>query len=190
MQHSTLARYGRMLMLLAGLLGTSVAWAQYTVSGQVKTSNGQGLPGVNLVIRGTTSGASTDAKGNYQLNVRENGPAFIVVSAVGYLSQTIQVRGAGRTDVTLEEDVNNLDEVVVTGLASSIKRSNLANAVTTISAQQLLGTTQIQTTDGALYGKVPGANININSGAPGGGGFGTVAGHLVAGGGFAATLHC
>jgi TonB-linked SusC/RagA family outer membrane protein len=58
---------------------------------------------------------------------------------------------------------------VVTGLASSIKRSNLANAVTTISAQQLLGTTQIQTTDGALYGKVPGANINMNSGAPGGG---------------------
>lgn len=69
----------------------------------------------------------------------------------------------------MEEEINPLKEVVITGLASSIKRSNLANAVTTVSARDLTGTTQIQTTDGALYGKVPGATIRMNSGAPGGG---------------------
>jgi TonB-linked SusC/RagA family outer membrane protein len=62
-----------------------------------------------------------------------------------------------------------LKEIVITGLASSIKRSNLANAITTVSAKDLMGTTQIQTADGALYGKVAGANIRMNSGAPGGG---------------------
>jgi TonB-linked SusC/RagA family outer membrane protein len=69
----------------------------------------------------------------------------------------------------MEEEVNSLKEIVITGLASSIKRSNLANAITTVSAKDLMGTTQIQTADGALYGKVSGANIRMNSGAPGGG---------------------
>jgi TonB-linked SusC/RagA family outer membrane protein len=69
----------------------------------------------------------------------------------------------------MEEEVNSLKEIVITGLASSIKRSNLANAITTVSAKDLMGTTQIQTADGALYGKVAGANIRMNSGAPGGG---------------------
>jgi TonB-dependent starch-binding outer membrane protein SusC len=89
MQHAILARYGRLLVWLIGLLLTSSAWAQYTVTGQVKATNGQGLPGVNLVIKGTTSGATTDANGNYQLSIRQSGPVAIVVSAVGYLSQTI-----------------------------------------------------------------------------------------------------
>jgi len=62
-----------------------------------------------------------------------------------------------------------LEEVVITGLASSVKRSNLANAVSTVSAKELTGTTTIQTTDGALYGKVAGATIRSNGGAPGGG---------------------
>jgi len=72
-------------------------------------------------------------------------------------------------NIQLSQDATNLEEVVVTGLASSVKRSNLANAVSTVSAKDLTGTTTIQTTDGALYGKVAGATIRSNGGAPGGG---------------------
>ena len=72
-------------------------------------------------------------------------------------------------DLVLAEDIANLDEVVVTGLASSIKRSNLANAVSTISSEEITGVTTQQTVDGALYGKLTGVNIVQSNGAPGGG---------------------
>ena len=71
--------------------------------------------------------------------------------------------------VSLAEDISNLNEVVVTGLGTSLKRANLANAVSSVSARELVGTTTQATVDGALYGKFTGANISANSGAPGGG---------------------
>ncbi len=159
----------RWLVCLLGLLSSSATLAQYTVRGKVSDASGQALPGVNLAIKGTSIGSVTDATGSYQITTRQNGPATLVFSAVGFASRSVDVRDATTLNVSLTETINNLEEVVVTGLASSIKRSNLANAVSTISAQQLLGTTQIQTTDNALYGKLPGVNINTNGGAPGGG---------------------
>ena len=69
----------------------------------------------------------------------------------------------------MEQDVAKLDEVVVTGLSTTVKRRNLANAVATISSKELSGTAPAQTLDAALEGKIPGAYINANSGAPGGG---------------------
>jgi len=92
------------------------------------------------------------------------------VSSLGYTSQNVNVTPSlTAVQVRLSEDATNLEEVVVTGLASNVKRSNLANAVSSVSAKELVGTTTMQTTDGALYGKVAGANIRMNSGAPGGG---------------------
>src|SRR6185436_1186732 len=83
----------------------------------------------------------------------------------------VDVTSANATDLTVKlvSDVARLDEVVVTGLVTNVKRSNLANAVTTVSGKDLTGTTAPQTFDGALSGKVVGANITSNSGAPGGG---------------------
>jgi len=75
----------------------------------------------------------------------------------------------GPLTITLSESSEALDEVVVTGLGSSIKRANLANAVSTVSAEELVGKTSQTTVDGALYGKVTGVNITSSSGAPGGG---------------------
>ena len=70
--------------------------------------------------------------------------------------------------VDLQEDVADLEEIVVTGLATSIKRSNLANNISTVNAQAITGTTTQSTLDGALYGKLTGVNINAAGGAPGG----------------------
>ncbi|MBL7775434.1 MAG: TonB-dependent receptor plug domain-containing protein, partial [Saprospiraceae bacterium] len=82
----------------------------------------------------------------------------------------MDVSSAGATaDVVLEDDFASLDEVVISGLATNIKRSNLANSVATINAKELAGVTTQSTMDGALYGKFRGAEIRANSGAPGGG---------------------
>lgn len=159
-----------MFMLVLFTIGYA-AQAQYSVSGKVlDDASDEGLLGVTIQVRGTTVGAFTDAEGNFQITVPGNDPATLVFSYIGYLSQNVAVNAqSGSVTVRLKADVTNLEEVVVTGLASSVKRSNLANAVSSVSAKDLVGTTQIQTTDGALYGKVTGANIRMNSGAPGGG---------------------
>ena len=146
------------------------AWAQSTiVRGQVTDAGSQiGLAGVNVIVEGTTNGTITDIDGNYQLDVSQS-DATLVFSFIGYLPKEVSLNGQTTINVSLEEDVTNLEEVVITGLASSVKRSNLANAVATISAEELVETTSPQTLDNALYGKVPGVNMTANGGAPGGG---------------------
>ncbi|GAB2611223.1 SusC/RagA family TonB-linked outer membrane protein [Belliella aquatica] len=155
------------------LLFLSVGWsfAQYTVTGIVTDSRtGEPLIGANILVRNTTTGTVADLDGRFTLNLNSNNETVLVISSLGYLSQTFTVSPSNNTlQVELKEDATNLEEVVITGLASSVKRSNLANAVSSVSAKELTGTTTIQTTDGALYGKIAGATIRSNGGAPGGG---------------------
>lgn len=143
------------------------ASAQITVTGTVTdATSGLTLPGVSVLIKGSQTGTTTNENGRYSLaNVNQN--ATLVFSYLGYV--TFETPAASTLDVSLREDRARLDEVVITGLATSVKRSNLANAVATVSAEELVGTTNPQTVDAALSGKVPGANITSNSGAPGGG---------------------
>ncbi len=159
--------FRRKLMACAFLLPFSFLMAQgtVTVSGTVTdASSGDPLPGVTVLIKGTTDGTITGIDGSFTLSAPSD--ATIVFSSIGYSSIEVGASDAG--DVSLQTDVTNLDEVVVTGLATSIKRSNLANNVSTISAQSLNGTTTGSTLDGALYGKLTGVNINSAGGAPGG----------------------
>ncbi len=143
-----------------------VSSAQVNVSGRVTDERNEPLPGVSVKVKGTSSGTVTAVDGQYSLpNVLST--STIVFSYLGYVS--FEARAATTLNVTLTEDFARLDEVVVTGLATNVKRSNLANAVSTVSAKELVGTTNPQTVDAALSGKVPGANITSNSGAPGGG---------------------
>lgn len=139
-----------------------------TLTGQVSAAgDGLGIPGVSVSLKGGQGITMTDSDGKYKVSVPQS--AVLVFRAIGYLTQEAKVNGKGTLNIQLSENVSALDEVVVSGLASSIKRSNLANAVTTISSKDLTGTTPPQTLDKALYGKIPGANIRANSGAPGGG---------------------
>ena len=156
-------------LLLAMLFVSAAAMAQYTVSGDVKSESGEPLIGVSIIVKGSTSGTVTDFNGNFTINVKPD-PAILEFSYTGFKSKDAEVSSAKNSlNVTLEEDVANLEEVVVTGLATSIKRTNLANAVEQINAKELTGVTPQQTMDGALYGKFKGANISSNSGSPGGG---------------------
>ncbi|HEX8532443.1 MAG TPA: SusC/RagA family TonB-linked outer membrane protein, partial [Cytophagales bacterium] len=161
-------RYLKWLFLL--LLLPEAALAQFTAAGKVTDRRtNEPVVGASVLVKSTTTGTVTNADGEFRLEVPGQS-ATLTVSYIGYLSQDVQVTpSSGPLAVGLAEDVTKLEEVVVTGLASSVKRSNLANAVGTVSARELTGTTVPQTLDAALYGKLTGANIVSNSGAPGGG---------------------
>lgn len=164
--------YFGLLVILTSFLSTGLVYAQYTVTGSVNDSRtGESIIGANVYVKNNPSrGTITDADGKFSLSLPNNQATVIEVKFVGFFTQSVEVSSDNRNVVvSLKEDVTNLDEVVVSGLASSVKRSNLANAVTSVNAKELTGTTTIQTTDGALYGKVVGANIRSSGGAPGGG---------------------
>jgi TonB-dependent starch-binding outer membrane protein SusC len=137
-----------------------------TVTGTVTAANNT-VPGVTITVKNSTQATVTDANGWFSIKV--SGDASLVISAVGYKTQTIAVGSQSNLKIKLEEDVSKLDEIVVTGLATSVKRKNLANAVGEISSQELNGVAPAQTFDAALEGKITGAYVNQNSGAPGGG---------------------
>ncbi|OYW81533.1 MAG: SusC/RagA family protein, partial [Sphingobacteriia bacterium 32-37-4] len=159
-----------LFLLLFFMKGIQADAQGFTASGTVKESvTGNPLAGVSITIKGTKLVTTSDASGNFSIKINSKS-AVLILKYVGY--KTIEVSLSAdkpAANFNMEEEISSLKEVVITGLASSIKRSNLANAVTTVSAKDLTGTTQIQTADGALYGKVSGANIRMNSGAPGGG---------------------
>lgn len=158
------------LGILLLLLMSSPAFAQFTVSGKVTADlTGEELPGVYVLVNNSQQGVVTDLNGNYKIEV-PGASGALTFSFVGYNKETFEVNAqTGPLNVVLTEDLGRLEEVVVTGLATTVKRSNLANAVSTISADELVGTTSQPTLDGAIYGKVTGANIVQSSGAPGGG---------------------
>ena len=138
-----------------------------TVSGTIMAVNNTPIPGVIVTVKNASQATATDANGKFTIRVTDN--AVLIVSALGYKTQTIPTAGNSTLNIKLEEDVSRLDEVVVTGLATSVKRKNLANSVEVIGSQELNGVAPAQTFDAALEGKISGANINANSGAPGGG---------------------
>ncbi len=154
--------------LLFFLLLPCFVFAQNIIRGKVNTTKGEILPFANVVQKGTTNGTTTDVDGNYSIEVSTM-PTTLVFSSLGYETLEQQVATTSPGTVTLGESAQALEEVVITGLATSIKRSNSANAVATVSAEELAGRTTPQTLDGALAGKFAGALVTKSSGAPGGG---------------------
>ena len=151
------------------ILSPVLLFAQETITGKVVIEgSGDPAPFMNIIEEGTNNGASSDIDGNFSITVNSL-PVNLKVTALGFADKTVTVQNAGNITITVSESTESLEEVVVTGLASSVKRKNLANAVATVSSEELVGTTGQTTVDGALYGKVPGVNIVSSSGAPGGG---------------------
>ena len=154
------------LLFLTLLSFVSLVIQAQQVSGVVLDENNDPIPGVNVIIEGTPNGTTTDFDGNFSISANQGDR--IIFSYLGYATQIITADG-DLMSIVLLPDATQLDEIVITGLGSSVKRSNLANAVATVSPEQLVGKTNQSTIDGALYGKVTGVNITASSGAPGGG---------------------
>lgn len=153
--------------ILIGFVIPAAMYAQVNVSGKVTDAAGSPLPGATVSVKSTNISTQTDVNGAFTIKAPSNS-AKLVISYVGFASKTVSAEG-GELTIKLEEDNSKLSEVVVTGLGTTVKRTNAANSVGTISAKQLTGATRSQTLDGAMSGKMPGANITANSGSPGGG---------------------
>ena len=137
-----------------------------TLSGKITDSEtGESLPGAQVFVKGTFVGTTTDVNGAYSLDV--DGSVTVVIAYIGYKTQEVATSG-GSGDFAMEPDVLRQDEVVVTGLVSTVKRRNAANAVASVSGDDLVNA-PTQTLDQALSGQFAGVNIRRNTGAPGGG---------------------
>ncbi|MBV9109428.1 MAG: SusC/RagA family TonB-linked outer membrane protein, partial [Gemmatimonadetes bacterium] len=162
------------LLALACALAVAVrpaaAQQEREISGTVvSASTGAGLPGARVAIAGTTRGVNAGPGGAFRISVPA-GDVRLRATLIGYSPQELQVPAAqGTAQFRLATDVLRLDQVVVTGQATSVARRNLANAVASVQGSELVERTPAQTVDKALQGKVPGASISTNSGAPGGG---------------------
>ncbi|MEJ8801389.1 SusC/RagA family TonB-linked outer membrane protein [Pontibacter sp. H249] len=158
------------VLILFLLMVPFAVFGQTSVTGVVTDAgSGNTLPGVSVVVLGTTTGTTTDAAGKYTIQL-PGATGRLQFSYLGYVTQVKDVTASTTSvDVSLQERTTNLQEVVVTGLATTVKRANAANAVAALNTKELVGTTNPQTLDGAISGKVVGANVVANSGAPGGG---------------------
>ncbi len=143
---------------------TKTVLQQNSISGTVSDEGGESLPGVTVLIKGTTKGTVTSIDGNYTIsNIPEN--ATLVFSFVGMLSQEIIVGNQTIIDVTMAVDAHGIEEVVAIGYGTQ-KRSNLTGAISSIKAEDLnkLSVTRV---DQALQGKAAGVMVSQGSGKPG-----------------------
>ncbi|MEZ0610298.1 SusC/RagA family TonB-linked outer membrane protein [Fibrella sp. WM1] len=146
------------------------------ITGRVTETGNAAIPGVNVVVKGTATGVTTDADGKFTLNVPTNRDV-LVFSAIGFTSQEITIGNRTEVNITLESDIRNLNEVVVTGYGAQSKR-DITGAVATVDTKQLLSVPATNVGQ-ALQGRVAGVTVG-NENAPGGGvmvrirGFGTI----------------
>lgn len=139
-------------------------WQQaFVVSGTVNDEVGSPLPGANVVIKGTSSGTTTDANGKYQIECTAD--AILVVTFVGYLPQEQTVRDRSSIDFQLQPDIKSLADVVVVGYGVQQKRE-VTGAVKQIDGSEIASQASVQTS-GALMGKIAGVQVVQNSGQPG-----------------------
>ena len=154
-----------MIPLLCLLLFPTFVFAQkLTVSGQVKDALGEPVIGANVVVKGTTNGAMTDLDGMFTINEVEKG-STIVVSFIGYLPQSIVVSGNAPLSVTLAEDNQALDEVVVIGYGVQ-KKSVVTASIAKVGADELAQTAPVRV-DNALKGLAAGVQVTTQNGQPG-----------------------
>ncbi|GAB2796896.1 TonB-linked SusC/RagA family outer membrane protein [Hymenobacter luteus] len=150
---------------LPGPAATPRLLADVPVSGRVTQSNGEPLPGVTIIVKGTTLGTTTDADGRFSLNAPEN--STLVVSYVGFTRREVPVTGASTSlSITLAEDTRALSEVVVVGYGTQ-ERGSVTGAVSSVSAREI-ATQPVADATQALQGRAAGVTITSNGGAPGG----------------------
>jgi len=159
------------LLLLAGpgitaaqARPTFKAVAEWTLTGKVTSANGEGIPGVTVVLKGTTRGATTGADGSFSISVPD-AAGTLVFSSIGFLTQERAFSGAQTFTVKLSDDTKALDEVVVVGYGTQ-KKADVTGAIATLDASKL-EERPILRVDQALVGTLAGVSVQQNTGLPG-----------------------
>lgn len=139
-----------------------------TITGRVTDEKGERLPGVNVVIKGTSRGTTTNTEGAYSLDIPDasSSSPVLVFSFVGFVSQEVSVGNRSTVDVVLGEDLKSLEEVVVVGY-NTTARKNILGSVGSVKAEQIQQTTPVNAFD-AVQGRLAGVQISSNGG-PGAG---------------------
>jgi TonB-linked SusC/RagA family outer membrane protein len=164
LMHSAIAQRAELYASVAGSppgnpekeVGKEVA-PVLDVTGRVTDENGTAFPGVNIVVKGTTTGTTTDTDGKYSLNVPDEN-AILVFSFVGYSKMEVAVEGRTVIDVSMTPDARALEEVIVTALGVQKESKKLGYSATSVQADELIKhrTTNVME---SLEGKVAGLNI-------------------------------
>ncbi len=153
-------------LLLCMLLSLSASAQGIIITGQVTSTDGQGLPGANVVQKGTVNGTVTDFDGNYTITLVNDKEAILLFSYIGFQSKEQKVGGTNQIDVSLIEDSEALSDVVVIGYAA-IDRKNILGAVSSIKQDEITQVTPVSAFD-AIQGRLSGVQI-ATDGAPGSG---------------------
>ena len=143
------------------LLSTNFIYSQKIISGSVADSQGNPLPGVSIVEKGTSNGTVSDFDGNFQLNVEDS--ATILFSYIGYISQ--EVGASASMNVVMSEDVSKLEEVVVVGYGTQQKKT-LTGSIASISGEEI-NLRPAPNTSQLLMGQAAGLSVRSGSGLPG-----------------------
>lgn len=166
----TLSLYLHLLVISLCLFLTQTVSAQANRDGTVRgtiiaTETGEGLPGVNVIIKNSKQGTTTKADGTFTLNVPER-PSVLLISSIGYQTQEISVNTQTTLTISLQADERSLSEVVVVGYGT-VKKSDLTGAVSSVKAAELKQTPIANFVQG-LQARASGVQVTQNSGAPGG----------------------
>lgn len=155
-------------LLLLVTLFQMVSAQTRTISGRViDQTSGEGLPGVTVLLKGTTTGVSSSADGRYTLGVPETG-STLVFSSIGMVTQEVAIGRRATMDVSLTADNKQLNEVVVTGYGEQVARRELTGSIATVNSAQYKDQPVIGV-DQALQGRAAGVQVLQNSGTPGSG---------------------
>lgn len=145
-------------LALLFFITVSTSWAQITVSGNVTSGeDGSPLPGVNILVKGTSSGTITDANGDYSIGISSNND-ILVFSFVGFASQEVAVGGRSSISIQLSSDAQQLSEIVVTALGIEKDKSKVGYAVQEVKGSDLIKAREPNPVN-SLTGKVAGLNV-------------------------------
>ena len=154
-----------MLLFLWLACSTAVLAQERQISGSIKDANGAGLPGVSIVVKGTTTGTTTNAEGRYSISAGSN--ATLVFSFIGYVTQEAAVGNRASVDIVLEEDVLQLGEVVVTALGVERSQKALQSSITKVPGMSLTAARE-NNLGSSMQGRVAGVNVTKASSGPAG----------------------
>ncbi len=161
-------RYIGLLILLTSAFTVPLVAQDTTVTGNVTDESGEALPGVSVLIVGTSTGTVTDLDGNFNLAVNDASTAILEFSFVGFKTVRENIQGRTSFNIVLRQDILGLDEIVVIGSSVTSTRKELGNAISTVKSDELTKATP-QSLFNGLQGKIAGAQITQNSGDPAGG---------------------
>lgn len=154
------------LFFLNFLVSFSAKAQSTTIEGKITDASGLSLPGVNINEKGTKNGTSTDFEGSFKINVTSN-KAVLIISYLGFQTQEVSIAGKSKVNVSLVEQSNSLNEVVVVGYGS-VKKTDLTGSVSTISAATITERNTISPLE-AIQGSTPGVQISSSTGRAGDG---------------------